>query len=214
MKRVLMQLAAAVMLLSLSTAPALAQARIATVDLGKIFNNYWKTKQADTALHDRQADLRKEGLGLESDLKKANDDYKQMLEGANDQAVSAEERDKRKTAAEAKLKDIKSMEDNLQQFERQMQTTLQEQQRRMRENILSEIRDTITARGKSAGYAMVIASDAQTASETPVILYNNNENDLTDAVLTQLNAGAPVDASTPSDKSDTKPTGTKPSDSP
>src|SRR5580693_10323242 len=98
MKKVLMQLAVAALLLTLSTGPACAQARIATVDLRKLFENYWKTKRDDAALKDRADDLKKEGVGLEDDLKKANDEYTQMREDSNDQAVSAEERDKRKTA--------------------------------------------------------------------------------------------------------------------
>jgi outer membrane protein len=205
MKRVLIQLAAAALLLSLTAAPAWAQTRIATVDLRKIVENYWKTKQANDVLQERADDLKKERRELADELKKANDDYNQLLEDANDQAVSPEERDKRKAAADDKYKDIKNREDAYQQFEREMQTTLLEQQRRMHNNIINEIRDAVAARGKSAGYGMVIDVSAQTPSETPIVLYNNNENDLTDAVLAQLNAGAPADNAAPAAKPDAKP---------
>src|SRR5262249_23451892 len=119
MKYLLRNVTAAVVVMSALAFPASGQNRVATVDLRKLFDNYWKTKQADTALKDRAADLDKEDKGLRDDLKKANDEYQKLLADANDQAVSADERDKRKKVAEAKLKDIKDTEDTIVQFERQ-----------------------------------------------------------------------------------------------
>jgi hypothetical protein len=40
---------------------------------------------------------------------------------------------------------------------------------------------------------MVFDVAAQSVNGTPAIVYANNDNDLTDAVLKQLNAGAPPD---------------------
>ena len=73
------------------------------------------------------------------------DDYKKAkktsvaLTSANDQAVSSEERDKRKNAAEDKLRRMKEMEESIATYERQARTTIGEQSQRMRSNILSEI---------------------------------------------------------------------------
>jgi hypothetical protein len=47
----------------------------------------------------------------------------------------------------------------------------------------------------------VFDTAAESANNTPVLLYSNNENDMTDAVLAQLNVGAPPE--TP--KSEEKP---------
>ena len=50
-----------------------------------------------------------------------------------------------------------------------------------------------------------IDTAAESANNTPVVLYSNNENDMTEAVLSQLNAGAPADAPKAQDqKADTK----------
>jgi len=46
---------------------------------------------------------------------------------------------------------------------------------------------------------------AESANNTPVVLYSNNENDITEAVLSQLNAGAPAETpKTAEQKADTK----------
>ena len=52
---------------------------------------------------------------------------------------------------------------------------------------------------------------AESVQNTPIVLFSNNENDMTDAVLAQLNAGAPADASKPDDKGAAK-TGDKKKD--
>ena len=170
--------------------------KIATVDMRKLFDGYWKTKQAETALNDRKAELDKEDRGFVDGLKKDRDEYQKLLDVANDQAVSADERDKRKQAAADKYKQIKDSETTIVQFERQAQATLAEQSQRMRANILNEIKTAVAARAKAAGYAMVVDSASETVNQTPVVLYNSGENDLTVAVLAQLNAGR-TDSATP-----------------
>ena len=190
----------AALLAGVLTGSAWAQTRVATVDLRKLFDGYWKTKQADVALKERVADLEKEDKGLREDLKRITAEYQKLLADANDQAVSAEERDKRKLAAEAKLKNIKETEDAVVQFGRQARTTLDEQKRRMRDNILAEIRTVVNARSKSGGFALVVDTASESGNGTPIVLYTSGENDLTEGVLTQLNAGAPVETPKPAEK--------------
>jgi outer membrane protein len=210
MKLILKRFVPVLVLLGLFSASALAQTRIATVDLRKLFENYYKTKIADTALKDRAAEMDKSHVELLDGWKKAKDEYQKLLASANDQAVSSEEKDKRKKAAEDKLKEIKDTEDNITQFERQARTTLDEQRRRMRDNILVEINAVLKAKAKTGGYTMVIDTAAQTANETPIVLYSvPGDNDLTESLLSQLNAGAPVEtpkapASQPAEKAPMK----------
>ncbi|MGA2802693.1 MAG: OmpH family outer membrane protein [Verrucomicrobiota bacterium] len=205
MKNVLRIIFPAVLLMVFLSSPALAQnksaatqtGKIGTVDMRKLFDGYWKTKQAEVALNDRKAELDKEDNGFIDDLKKARDEYQKLLDGANDQAISADERDKRKQAAANKYGQITDSETTIAQFERQAQATLAEQSQRMRANILNEIKAAVAAKAKAAGYAMVFDSASETVNQTPIILYGSGENDLTSAVLAQLNAGAPVDMARP-----------------
>ena len=208
MKYLLHRIAPGFLLAALLTSSACAQGRIATVDLRKVFDNYWKTKQADTALKERAAEMEKEHTNMLNDWKKAKDDYQNLLASASDQAVSSDERERRKKSAEDKLKYIKETEDTITQYERQARNTLEEQKSRMRDNILNEIRNVLNAKGKSGGFSLVIDVAAQSKDQTPIVLYTNNENDLTDSVLTQLNANAPADNAkadeVPAEKKDEK----------
>ena len=48
------------------------------MDLRKLFDNYWKTKQAQAAIQDRATQLDKDDKSMKDDFKKAGDDYQQL----------------------------------------------------------------------------------------------------------------------------------------
>jgi outer membrane protein len=176
---------------------ALAQTKIATVDLKKLFDNYYKTKLAQAAIQERASQLDKDDKSMKDELKKGSDDYQKLVQQANDQALSADERDRRKQAADDKLKLLQENKTAIDQFERQAQTTLSEQRQRMRDNILVEIKAAVATKSKAVNATLVFDTAAETVNGTMAIVYSTGDNDLTDAVLAQLNAGAPIDLTKP-----------------
>lgn len=179
-------------LLLLSGPGLSAQNKIATIDLKRVFDGYWKTQQADGSLREKAGEFEKKNKLMVEDYQKATEEYKKVLDSANDAAVSIEEKDKRKKAAEAKLLEINEIEQSIKQFERSARAQISEQQRLMREKILNEIRELINAKAKAAEYNLVIDTAAESINTTPVILYKSGQADLTEEILTQLNATAPA----------------------
>ena len=191
MKSLLAQTLLASALLALLASPAFAQTKIGTIDLRKVFDDYYKTKAADSTLKDLAADLEKERKAYMEQYKKITEDYKKALDDANNQAISAEEREKRKKAAEGKLLEIKELETTVTQFDNTSRSSLEEKQKQARDKILVEIRNVINTQAKTAGYSLVIDSAAETINRTPVVLFTVGDSDITTNVLTQLNATAP-----------------------
>jgi Skp family chaperone for outer membrane proteins len=179
-------------LLVAMTSSALAQPKIGLIDLKKVFDGYWMTKQQNTELKEAEAEYEKSRLRLMDDYQRAGDEYKKLLEGANDQALAADERAKRKSDAERKVLEIREIEQSITQFERTTRQTLGDQTRRIRERILVKIREVIDTQARAGAYTMVLDTAAVTANQTPMILYHNGQNDMTEAVLTELNATAPI----------------------
>ncbi|GDY20726.1 hypothetical protein LBMAG56_20720 [Verrucomicrobiota bacterium] len=179
-------------LLLLSGPGLFAQNKIATIDLKRVFDGYWKTQQADGSLREKAAEFEKKNKLMVEDYQKATEEYKKVLDSANDAAVSIEEKDKRKKAAEAKLLEINEIEQSIKQFERSARAQISEQQRLMREKILNEIRELINTKAKAAEYNLVIDTAAESINTTPVILFKSGQADLTDEILTQLNVTAPA----------------------
>src|SRR5262249_45299686 len=138
-----------------------AQTKIATVDLRKIFEGYFKTKQADAQLRERGADAEKQYSGMLEDYKKANEDYKRLVESANDQAVSGDEREKRKKSAESKVLELNEIEKTLTQYKREKQATFDEQKRRMRDQIVREIREQINNKARAGNFNLVFDTSAE-----------------------------------------------------
>ncbi|MBX3747385.1 MAG: OmpH family outer membrane protein [Verrucomicrobiae bacterium] len=181
----------------LAAVPAVVHAqafRLGIVDLRKVFEGYYKTKEADVRIKEDAAGLEKNVRDMLEDYRKANEDYKQRSEAANDAAISVEERQRRRKAAEDKLIEIKQLEQQVETYRRQSQESLIEKRTRMRDQILKEIRETIVARSKAAGYTLVLDTAAISRNETPIVLYTSGENDMTDEILRQLNANAPAGA--------------------
>jgi len=170
-----------------------APMRIGIIDLKKVFDGFYKTKQADTQLKERAADLDKSRQAMMDDYDKAKREFESLRDSANDQALSADERDKRKAAAEKKLIEMRQIEQDTAQFDRTARGTLAEQQRRMRDRILDEIKEVVNSKAKQASLDMVIDVAAESVNQTPVLLYYRGNDDLTTLVLNELNSRGPVD---------------------
>lgn len=204
MKKILLTLFPAVLLLTFLSGSALAQTKVATVDMQKLMENYWKSRQALAAIQDRRDQLDKDDKSMKDDLQKATDEYQQLLTQASDPAISADERNRRQQTAIQKKKQLTDRTDAIAGYEQTAQSQLNDQLQHMGEKVRAEVQSQVNATAKAGGYALVLnTADAMVTIGTgritvpsPVV-YGVSEIDLTDTVLKQLNAGAPVDLTTP-----------------
>ena len=172
---------------------AAAEQKIAIIDLQGVFTNFFKTKIADAAIRDEAGALDKDRKALTDQYQKLTEDYKKALDDASNQAISADERDKRKKTAEGKLIDINDLEQQIKQFDRTARGNLEEKQRMAREKILIQIKSVVATKAQAGKYTLVLDTAGEGLSRTSVVFYNNGENDITAEVLKALNADAPAD---------------------
>ena len=196
MNRTALTLAAAITASLLSTT-ALAQGKVGVINLTKVFDEFWRTKQADIQIKDRLSEFEKMGQSMYDDYKKANEEFGKQIEAANDPALSKEESEKRRKDLDKKRKDIMEMENNIKQFQGNSQRALMEQRGRVRESILRDVRGVIEEKSKAGGYNTVLDISAQSANGTPVVIFTTlagGESDLSDSVTKALAATAPPDS--------------------
>lgn len=199
MKNVVHSLVLASALLALSAFAA--DQKIATVDLSKVFDKYYKTIQSTASLKLEAADMDKERAQMIDSEKKHEDEWRALIDKANDQAVSAEARDQSKKAAADKYAELESDKQSLAEFNRVATTRLREKQHQRTEEILNEIRGVLNADAKAAGYTLVLDSSGVSLNSAPVVVFSNGQNDLTDSLIKELNAAAPpgaLDTNSPS----------------
>ena len=73
MTKLMWKSAALAALTSLATLTAQAEQKIGTVSLAKVFDGYYKTKQANEKVQDTRSSFEKSGKTLQEDYTKANE---------------------------------------------------------------------------------------------------------------------------------------------
>ena len=187
------KLAAMVLTLSCFAGAAVAQepVKIATVDLLKAFDSYWKTKLSNDQLKERGADFDKARVGMIDDLDLLREEYTRLNASAQDPANSDETRSGDLKKAQEKLTEYKRLEQQIIEFNKNAQKTLGDQTRRLRKGRLGEIQEVISVKAKELGYDLVIDSSQDVLlPRTPTVLYTNGKNDITTVIIDILNEDA------------------------
>jgi Skp family chaperone for outer membrane proteins len=169
-----------------------ADQKIATVDLLKVFNKYYKTVQSSGAISNEIADIQKERNQLVDAEKKGEDEWRKLVDKAGDQAISADERDKGKKAAQQKYNELESDKQSIDEFDKRALARLRETQRQRRDDIYKEIVNVLRAQAKVAGYNLVLDVSGNSDNIAPIVLYSDGKLDMTDALIKELNAAAPA----------------------
>jgi len=172
------------MLLALScfvgTASAQEPVKIATVDLLRVFDSYWKTKLSNDQLKERGADFDKARVGMIEELNLLKEDYTKLNASSQNPANSDEKRSGDLKKAKEKLIEYKRLEQQIIDFNNNAQKTLADQTRRLRKGRLEEIQEVIDAKAKELGYDLAIDSSQDVLlPRTPTVLYTNRKNDIT-----------------------------------
>lgn len=179
--------------------------RIATIDLKKVFDKYYKLEQARKAFEKEKADMDKEYQSRAEDAKRALNDYTKLKEAVDDTMISDTEKASRKAKADAKLQEVKSDDTDLRTYEQQANDKLALDQQRMMDLLMQDIQSAVNAKAKASGCFLVVDTSARVANgaNTAVVLYSSGENDITDEIVKQLNAAAPAGSTTSGDTSGT-----------
>jgi len=140
-----------------------ADLRIAYVDLGKVFDNYQKTKEFDAVLQSDGEDFQKQRDAMIQKIQDAQSklDLMKDSEKANMQA------------------DIKKQEDTVVAFDKEKRAELTKRRDDKVREILAEIQGVVTGIAKQDGYTYVL--------NDRVMVYGDPQFDITDQVMKSLN---------------------------
>lgn len=190
MKKLIITLAACI---ALTFCVEAQSQKIATINMRKAFDGYFKTRQADIAIKARAAEFDAEGKKFQAEYEKITKEYAAAQAKVDDPTITDEVRSQRKKDAEDILIDAKKLETTITQFRQSAQNTLMETQNRHRNNIIKEITELVAKRAQTDGYTYVLDVGAMSADRSLIVIYSNGQYDLTDDILKQLNANAPAD---------------------
>lgn len=166
---------------------ASAQIRIGTVDMKRVFESYYKTKDAEQKINEQRNNAKKELEDRLETYKKAVDDVKRLDDEIKRPEISASVRDARERDRADKVNAINLMQKENSDFRETREKQLQEQSVRMRSGIVEEINRVVTDRVKSEQYDLVFDRSGPSLNGVPVILYSKESYDFTTEVVTALN---------------------------
>ena len=156
---------------------AQAQSRIAKVSVRQLFEGYQKAKENDAAFKKRLAGVVNDAKAKREVFQKGKEELQKFQSNPTD------------PAAIAKIKELKEMEQGILQFEGKARADADEESRKLRGELLAEMRKVIEAKAKAGNYSMVVNISSENPAGIPDVLYSTPEDDLTKDVLTELNAG-------------------------
>ena len=188
---------------------ALAQVpagRIVTVDLNKVFTDYYKTPIASGKIKDTAESFNKELNEMVDNYKKEIEELNKLREEQDKPEYTAEVREQKRKAVSEKLAETQKIQRDLEEYRTSHGKILQEQQLRMRQTILKEIQDVIDKEARDAGYQLVLDKSGTTANAVPTILFSQDSLDITDDLIKVLNKNQPksTEAPKPTEKKDDK----------
>jgi Skp family chaperone for outer membrane proteins len=175
---------------ALTAASASAEGlKLGFVNMEQVFQKYWKTIRADAALKKQTQvwrtyidELREECEGLREECKTLRDE-------AQDIIYTAEVREKKKEAAQAKLVEYQEKAKHLDEYRNEKKAEGQRTYLKQRAELVAEIAQHVQRFAKEKNLDVVLDSSGKTLNEIPAFIYYREDLDFTPSLLADLNKG-------------------------
>ena len=193
-------------LLAFSPIASAENLTIGTVDMKRVFESYYKTKDAEAKINEKRNAAKKELEDRMDVAKKALDEVKKLDEDIQKPELSSAARAEKQRIRQQKAEDLQNMDREIREFQATQEKQLNELSVRMRAGIVDEINKIVEARVKAENYDLVLDKSGPSLNGVPLVLYSRDSWDFTTEVVTALNktrgsesssAPAPAPAATP-----------------
>ena len=174
------------------TGLARAQVKIGTVDMNRIFSDYYKTKEAQTRYSEAEKAANDELNTRVETLKKGMQEISQLNSDLQKPSLTKEEIDTKRKELQPKVDAARAQDREIADFRTAKQKSLQDQFLRMRKDIVDDIMKTVAEIVKAKGYDIVFDKSGLSAGAVPVVLYSREDLDFSSEVAAALNKNAPA----------------------
>lgn len=192
--------------LALSASAQGPSGRTVTIDLNKVFNDYYKTPIATAKLKDTVDSYKKEHDDMLAGYKKQIDELNKLREEQDKSEYTAEVREQKRKAVAEKLADTQKLQRDIEEYDTSHQKILQEQTQRMRQTIVKEISDIVAKEAQNQGYQLVLDKSGNTLNGVPALVFSQDNLEITGDIVKILNKNQPktTEAPKPVEKKDEK----------
>ncbi len=188
---------AALVALGSSFASAQSMVKIGSVDMKKVFENYYKTKDAEQRINEARNAAKKELEERMESYQKGVGEVKKLNEEIESPALSKEAKETKSKSRDEKVGELKNMEREIGEFRQTREKQLQEQSGRMRQGIVDEINKIVLDKVKAENYDLVVDRSGMSLNGVPVVMFAKDAYDFTDTVVAALNKNRGSEAAAP-----------------
>ena len=175
------------------TSTGQAQMKVGTIDMQKVFTAYYKTHEAEDKLKDAQRAYKEELDQRMEAYKKNLDGINKLNEEINKPEQSSASKDQKAQERDSKISETKGLEKEISDFRTTREKQIQDQLKRMRDEIVEEIMKVVNEQVKAQNYDVVFDRSGFSANNiVPVLLYSKDNYDFSEAVITKLNSSRPA----------------------
>ena len=173
-----------------------ADLKIAMVDLRKAFAEYYKAKEASARLQDNVSKAKEEINERFATYKNLMGEITKLDKERQDPVLSAEARGKKEAEFRNKAQELRSLEQDINEFKGRRQQQIDEEQRQQAKALYDDIIKAVNAKSEKAGYDMVFDKSNLGLGGVPFMVFSKPGavEDFTAEVIVELNKDAPAGA--------------------
>lgn len=170
--------------------------KVLVVDMAKLYDSHYKTVEQNAKIQgdDQKAQQEVEKMNQEGNT--IVEEYKALVEQANNPALSADAKMKAQNEAQGKLELIQRKQDDVRTFIQNTRNTLQQRLQTFRSLMLEEIGKVAADVGKRRGATLLFDKAGPSMIGVSNIIYSDPAFEITDEVMAEINKTRPAGAMT------------------
>jgi|SRR5215216_850417 len=187
-------------LLALGASSLVAQAQPAlklfVVDLGKLYDGHWESIEKGTQLQAASDRAKDEVAAMNTQGNVLVEEYKQLIDQANNPALTPEAKAKAQGEAQKKYQAIQAKQQEVQTFMQNTDNSLRTSMQNFRNLMLEKIGKVATEVGKRKGATLIVDKFGPSMLGVSNVVYLDPAYEITDEVAAELAKGRPPGAPT------------------
>lgn len=174
------------------SATANAELKVATVDVQKLFADYYKTHEAQAEVDKAAQAVQQDNNTRAESIKKMEADFTEMVKKLQDPSLNEKDKKDLEQKAQITRQQAIALEQERRTFVECQLKSLQEQMKLRSTNIMGEITKVAEGIATKSNYDLVLDKSAQALRSNNVFVYTKPSMDITPTVMKELNKDAPA----------------------
>lgn len=172
-------------------------AKIAVIDMQKVFSGYEKTRTIELKLNQQLEVYKEYAAGLMKEYKTLRAEFEKLRDDSQNVSLSESERENLRRRAMEKAEQLKLKETELSKYNQTRRDRLKENFDKRRAEVLNEIKKVVQNKCALQGIQLVLDKSGITLNDLPLVIYASPVLDITGSVLNDLNRGYRENAKLP-----------------